>query len=165
MVSEKSTYYVVKFHAQKLCFCNFIKSHFQYGQGLVQMNWGSMQECHNPSSFWMSDNFWSRWFTKIVLTTLSNFTLKNCAGAISKKVIFNIFKDLFKWIEGLCRSVITLVVSDWVIVFDLGGWRKKYLLRCQISRSKTVLAQFHKKSFSIWSRTFSNELRFYVGVS
>ena len=38
---KKNTYYVAKFHAQKLCFCNFIKSHFQYGQGLVQMNLGS----------------------------------------------------------------------------------------------------------------------------
>ena len=148
-----------------LCFCNFVKSHFQYGQGLVQMNWGSMQECHKPSRFWMSDNFWSRWFTKKVLTTLSNFTLKKRCWCIFKKVIFNIVRDLFKWIEGLCRNVITLVGSEWVIVFDLGGLRKKYLLRCQISRSKTVLMQFHKKSFSIWSRTCSNELMFYVGVS
>ena len=165
MVYGKSTYYVVKFHAQKLCFCNFIKSHFQYGQGLVQMNWGSMQECHNPSRFWMSANFWSRWFPKKVLTTLSNFTLKSCACAISEKVIFNMVKDLLNWIEVLCRSVITLVGSEWLINFDLGGIRKKYLLRCQISRSKTVLVQFQKKSFSIWSRTCSNELRFYVGVS
>ena len=53
-------------------------------------------------------------------------------------------KDLFKYFEGLCRSVIVLVGSDRGIIVDLAGLRKKYLIRCQISSSKVTLVRFHK---------------------
>ena len=52
------------------------------------------------------------------------------------KLLFNLVKDLFKWIEGLGRSVTVWVQSEGQKVFDLGGIRKKYSIRCQISRSK-----------------------------
>ena len=58
-------------------------------------------------------------------------------------------KDLFKCIEGLCRSVIILVGSNREVIFDLGGLRKKYLIRCQISGSKNMLVQFHEKGLSM----------------
>ena len=58
-------------------------------------------------------------------------------------------KDLFKSFEGLCRSVIVLVVSDRGLIVDLAGLRKKYLIRCQISSSKITLVRFHKKSLSV----------------
>ena len=45
-------------------------------------------------------------------------------------MIFSIVKDLFKSIEGLCRSVIVLVSSTGGLIVDLGGLRKKYLIRC-----------------------------------
>ena len=58
-------------------------------------------------------------------------------------------KDLFKYFEGPCRSVIVLVGSDRGLIVDLGGLRKKYLIRCQISSSKVILVRFHKKSLSV----------------
>ena len=60
-------------------------------------------------------------------------------------MIFGIVKDLFKSIEVLCRSVIILVGSERGIIFHLGDKRKKYLIRCQTSRPKMMLVQFHEK--------------------
>ena len=60
-------------------------------------------------------------------------------------MIFGIVKDLFKSIEVLCRSVIILVGSERGLIFHLGGLRKKYLIRCQNSRPKLMLVQFHEK--------------------
>ena len=48
---------------------------------------------------------------------------------------------------GLCRSVIILVCSEAELFFDLGRLYKKYLTRCQISRSKSKLSQFNKSGF------------------
>ena len=62
------------------------------------------------------------------------------------KSLFNLFKDLFKWIEGLGRSVSAQVQSEGEIIFDLGGIQKKYSIRCQISRSKTRYLVFQHKS-------------------
>ena len=62
------------------------------------------------------------------------------------KSLFNLVKDLFKWIEGLVRSVTVRVQSEGERIFDLGGIRKKYLIRCQISRSKTRYIVFQHKS-------------------
>ena len=62
------------------------------------------------------------------------------------KSLFNLVKDLFKWIEGLGRSVTTQVQSEGERIFDLGCIRKKYLIRCQISRSKTRYIVFQHKS-------------------
>ena len=53
------------------------------------------------------------------------------------KVVFNLVKDLFKWIEGLGRSVTVRVQFEGERIFDLGAIRKKYSIRCQISRSNT----------------------------
>ena len=38
-----------------------------------------------------------------------------------------------------------LVGSETEIIFDIGHLRKKYLTRCQISRSKNTHVQFHDK--------------------
>ena len=59
----------------------------------------------------------------------------------------SVFKpqDVFKRFEGLYRSVIVLVGSTGGLIVDLGGLRKKYLIRCQISSSKVILVRFHKK--------------------
>ena len=66
------------------------------------------------------------------------------------KSVFNLVKDLFKWIEGLGRSVITRVQSEGERIFDLGAIRKKYSISCQISRSKTRYIVFqHKLVFSL----------------
>ena len=42
-------------------------------------------------------------------------------------------------------SVIVLLGCSGVLIVDLGGLRKKYLTRCQISSSKVILVSFHKK--------------------
>ena len=55
------------------------------------------------------------------------------------KSLFKLVKDLFKWIEGLGRSVTVRVQSEGEWIFDLGGIRKKYLIRCQISLSKLAI--------------------------
>ena len=44
------------------------------------------------------------------------------------------------------RSVTTRVQSDRERIFGVGGIRKKYLIRCQISRSKTRYIVFQQKS-------------------
>ena len=110
------------------------------------MNWGSKEECHCPSTVWGAKNFWPRWYTKKVLYTLSNFALKNSYMVFQHKSLLNLVKDLFKWIEGLRRSVTVRVQSEGQRIFDLGGIRKKYSIRCQISRSKTSYMVFQHKS-------------------
>ena len=147
VVYEKSTLYVVKFRAQKLAIWCFNKIAFEPSQGLIQMNWGSKEECHCPSTVWGAKNFWPRWPTKKVLNTLSNFGLKKYACAISWKVTLNVVKDLFKWFEGPCRSFIILVGSNREIIFDLGCLRKKYSLRCQLRAQKICLCNFMKSDF------------------
>ena len=86
---------------------------------------------------------------KKLLSTLSNFELEKWASAVSWKAVFSLVKDLFNWIEGLCRSVIILVGSEAGLIFDLGRLQKKYLARCQISSSKSELLQFHENRFSV----------------
>ena len=54
-------------------------------------------------------------------------------------------QGLVQMIEGLCRSVRVLVGSTGGLIVDLGGLRKKNLIRCQISSSKVVLGRFLKK--------------------
>ena len=61
------------------------------------------------------------------------------------KLLFNLVKDLFKWIEGLRRSVTVRVQSEGEIIFDLGAIRKRYSIRCRISRSKTRYIAFQDK--------------------
>ena len=69
---------------------------------------------------------------------------------LQHKLLFNLVKDLFKWIEGLDRSVTVWVQSDRERIFDLGCIRKKYSIRCQISLSKTRYIVFqHKLLFNI----------------
>ena len=62
------------------------------------------------------------------------------------KSLSNLVKDLFKSIEGPRRSVTVLVQSERLRIFELGGMRKKYSIRCQISRSKTSYMVFQHKS-------------------
>ena len=53
------------------------------------------------------------------------------------------------------RSVTVRVQSEGEIVFDLGGIRKKYSIRCQISRSKTRYIVFqHKSLFNLLKDLF-----------
>ena len=119
------------------------------------MNWGSREECHYQSTIWGGKNFWPSWHTKKVLDTLSNFALKTRYLIFQHKSLFKLVKDLFKWIEGLGRSVNVRIQSEGERIFDLGGIRKKYLIRCQISRSKTRYIVFqHKSLFNLFKDLF-----------
>ena len=119
------------------------------------MNWGSREECHYPSTVWGGENFWPRCYTKKVLYTLSNFALKTRYLIFQHKSLFNLVKDFFKWIEGLGWSVNVRLQSEAERTFDLGGIRKKYLIRCQISRSKTRYIVFqHKLLFNLVKNLF-----------
>ena len=71
---------------------------------------------------------------------------KTSCMVFQHKSLLNLVKDLFKWIEGLRRSVTVRVQSEGQRSFDLGGIRKKYSIRCQISRSKTSYMVFQHKS-------------------
>ena len=66
------------------------------------------------------------------------------------KLLFNLFKDLFKRIGGLGRIVTVREQDERKTIFDLGSIRKKYSIRCQISRSKTRYIVFqHKMLFNL----------------
>ena len=64
---------------------------------------------------------------------------------VQHKLLLNVVKDLFKWIESLGRSVTARVQSERERVFELGCIRKKYSIRCQISHSKTRYIVFQHK--------------------
>ena len=60
--------------------------------------------------------------------------------------LFNLVKDLFKWIEGLGGSVTVWVQSEGGRIFGTGVILNNYLIRCQISRRKTRYIVFQHKS-------------------
>ena len=68
-------------------------------------------------------------------------------NAVSRKVFFNLVKDLCKLNEGWRRSVSIPVSSESEGIFDLGGLRKKYSCRCQILRSKECRCAVSRKVF------------------
>ena len=110
------------------------------------MNWGSREECHCPSTVWGERIFDLGGVRKEYLIRCQISRSKTLYIAFQHKSLFNLVKDLFKWIEGLGRSVTVRVQSEGERIFDLGGIRKKYLIRCQISRSKTRYIVFQHKS-------------------
>ena len=55
------------------------------------------------------------------------------------KLLFNLVKDLFKWIEGLGRSVTVRVQSDRERIFDLVG----------IQKSTRYVVKFRAKKLTI----------------
>ena len=121
------------------------------------MNWGSSEECHCPSTVWGGKNFWPRWYTKKYLIRCQISRSKTLYIVFQHKSLFNLAKDLFKWIEGLGRSFTVRVQSEGERIFDLGCIRKKYLIRCQISRSKTRYIVFqHKSVFNLVKDLFKS---------
>ena len=109
---------------------------FQPSQGLNQMNWGSREEFHCPSTVSVERIFDLGWYEKRIWYVVK-FRAQKLAIVFQHKSLFSLVKDLFNWIEGLGRSFTVRVQSEGERIFDLGGIRKKNLIRCQISRSKT----------------------------
>ena len=110
--TKKVLYTLSNFALKNSLYSVSTKIAFQPGQGLIQMNWGSKEECHCPSTVWGGKNFWPRCYTKKVLYTLSNLALKTRYIVFQHKLLFNLVKDLFKWIEGLWRSVTVRAQSE-----------------------------------------------------
>ena len=68
--------------------------------------------------------------------------------AVSRKVFFNLVKDLCILNEGWSRNVRLLVGFETEKIIDLGCLRKKYSCRCQILRSKVCrYVNFSKNVF------------------
>ena len=110
------------------------------------MNWWSREECHCPSTVWGERIFDLGGIRKKYLIRCQISRSKTLYIVFQHKSLFNLVKDLFKWIEGLGWSVTVQVQSERERIFDLGGIRKNYLIRCQISRSKTRYIVFQHKS-------------------
>ena len=127
-----------------------LKLLFQPSQGLIQMNWGSSEECHCPSTVWEEKIFDLGCVRKKYSIRCQISLSKTRYIVFQHKLLFNLVKDLFKWVEGLGRSVTVRVPSERERIFDLGCIRKKYSIRCQISRSKTRYIVFqHKLLFNL----------------
>ena len=114
------------------------------------MIWGSREECHGPSKVWEWKIFWPRWYTKKYSIRCQISRSKNRYIVFQHKLVFNLVEDLFKWFEVLGRSVTVRLEYESEKFFDLGGIRKKYSIRCQISRSKNRYIVFqHKLLFNL----------------
>ena len=114
------------------------------------MNWGSREECHCLSTVWEGNFFDLGGIRKKYSICCQISRSKNRYVVFQHKLLFNLVKDLFKWSEGLERSVTVWVQFDRERIFDLGGIRKKYSVRCQISRWKTHYIVFqHKLLFNL----------------
>ena len=114
------------------------------------MNWGFREKCYCSIRVWGGKIFWPRLYTKKVLDTLSNFARKTRYLMIQHKSLFNLVKDLFKWIEGLGRSDTVQVQSEAERIFDLGGIRKKVLdtLSNFALKTRCLMIQ-HKSLFNL----------------
>ena len=151
MVYEKSTRYVVKFRAQKTSYIvfqhklvfNLVKDLFKWFEGLRRSVTFRVQS-DRERIFDLGD------IRKNYSIRCQIWRSKTGYMVFQLKLLFNLVKDFFKWIEGLRRSVTVRVQSDRERIFDLGGIRKKYSIRCQISRSKTGYIVFqHKLLFNL----------------
>ena len=114
------------------------------------MTWGSKEECHCPSAVWGGKIFDLGAIRKKYSIRCQIWRSRTRYIVFQHKVVFNLVKDLFKWLEGLRRSVTVRVQSEGERIFDLGAIRKKYFIRCQIWRSKTRYIVFqHKLLFKL----------------
>ena len=114
------------------------------------MIWGSREECHGPSRVREWENFCLGGIRKKHSIRCQISRSKTRYIVFQHKLLFNIVKDLFKWFEGLERSVKVRVQFESERCFELGCIRKKYSIRCQLSRSKTRYVVFqHKLVFNL----------------
>ena len=99
----------------------------QPSQGLNQMNWGSRDECHCPRTVWEGKSFWARLYTKKYSIHCQISHSKTRYIVFQHKLLFNLVKDITKWIEGPGTRVTVQVQSERERIFDLGCIRKKVL--------------------------------------
>ena len=91
------------------------------------MNWGSGEGCPCPTTIWGGKSFLNRWYTKNYLIRCQISRSKTRFIVFQHKSLFNLVKDIFKWIEGLGRSVTVWVQPEGERIFELGEIQKKVL--------------------------------------
>ena len=144
-ISRSKTGYIV--FQLKLLF-NLVKDLFKWIDGL----WSSVTVRANSDR----ERIFNQGGMRKKYSICCQFSLwKTSYIVFQQKLVFNLVKDLFKWVEGLRRSVTVRVESDRERIFDLGGIRKKYSIRCQISRSKiSYIVLQHKLVFNLVKHLF-----------
>ena len=114
-------------------FFNIVKDLFKSTEDVLRS--GKVQVCSKGEGIFVLGGLRKKYLTRCRIraqnTIFTQFN-KQCSS-------INIVKDLFKSIEGLLRSGKVQVCSMGEKIVVLGGLRKKYLTRCQISRSKYYL--------------------------
>ena len=113
------------------------------------MNWGSRAECQCPSTVWEGTKFWSRVYTKKYTIRCQISRSKTRYIVFQHKLLFNLVKDLFKWIEGLGRSVTVQVQSEREKSFDLGCIRKSTRYVVKFRAQKLAIVFQHKLLFNL----------------
>ena len=110
------------------------------------MNWGTKEECHCPSTVWGGKFFDLGAIRKKYSIRCQISRSKTRYLVFQHKFLFNLVKDLFKWIEGLCRSVTVRVQSEGERIFDLGAIR--YLV-FQHEKSTLYVVKFRAQKLAI----------------
>ena len=144
---KKNTHVVVNFCAQKLSVCSITKSLFQSCQELVQMKWGQEYEGTLLSRFWNRMNFWSGLATKKSIHVAVKLCAQKCRYAVLQNCFINLVEELFKWNEGYCRSVRSIVGTETEVFFDLGCLWKKILMSLSIFALKNCRYAVSQKVF------------------
>ena len=106
---KKSIHVVVKFCAYKsLGLLGSQKVLFQSCQRPVSMKWGEENECMHPSRSW-NRRIFDLGCVRKKFSCGCQILRPKSRYADSRKVIFNLVNNLFKWNEGKSRSVSNLV--------------------------------------------------------
>ena len=139
-ISLSKTRYIVFQH--KLLF-NLVKDLFKWIEGLGRSVTARVQS--------ERERFFNLGCIRKKYSVSCQISLSNTRYIVFQhKLLFNLVKDLFKWIEGLGRSVTARVQSERERIFNLGCIRKKYSVSCQISLSNTRYIVFqHKLLFNL----------------
>ena len=146
VVYGKSTHVVVKFCAQKECRCEVSrKVFFNLVKDLCKLNEGWSRSVgillgSGSAGIFVLGGLRKKYSFRQILRS------KEFRYAVSRKVFFNLVKDLCKLNEGWSRNISILVGSESAGIYDLGGLRKKYSFR-QILRSKEFRYAVSRKVF------------------
>ena len=150
VVYEKSTHVVVKFCAQKECRCAVSgKVFFNLVKDLCKLNEGWSSSVSILVGSESAGIFDLGGLRKKYSCRCQILRSKECRCAVSRKVFFNLVKNLFKWNEGWSRSVSILVGSESEGLLDLGCLRKSTHVVVKFRAYKCLGMPFHGKCFSI----------------
>ena len=113
-------------------FFNIVKDLFKSIEGLLRS--GNVQRSSKGERIFSPAGLRKKYLTRCQISRSKYYLY-----TVYQIVFFHIVKDLFKSNEGLLRSGKVQIGGKGERIFVLAGLRKKYLTRCQISRSKYYL--------------------------